>query len=95
MTKQSVARASHTHTHVIDVRLRVAFAFYDAMLMQWVVFLCGLILGLSFSKANQTWIPFKKGWPRVLIVVGHFLDSFLLEVNFICWKLDSIATFLD
>ena len=36
-----------------------------------------------------------KGFPRVLIAVGHFLDSYLLELNFICWKLDSMAPFLD
>ena len=33
-------------------------------------------------------------FPGVLIVVGHFLDSFLLEVNFICWNLDSMVSFL-
>ena len=33
-------------------------------------------------------------FPGVLIVVGHFLDSFLLEVNFIWWKLESMAPWL-
>ena len=36
-----------------------------------------------------------QGFPGVLKAVGHIIDSFLLEVNFICWKLDSMATFLD
>ena len=35
-----------------------------------------------------------QGFPGILIVVGHFLDSFLLEVNFILWELDSTAPFL-
>ena len=29
------------------------------------------------------------GFQRVLIVVEHFLDSFVLEVKFISWNLDS------
>ena len=29
-----------------------------------------------------------QGFPGVLIAVGHIIDSFLLEVNLICWKLD-------
>ena len=36
-----------------------------------------------------------QGFPGVLILVGHFLDAFLLEVNFISWKLNSMAPLLD
>ena len=36
-----------------------------------------------------------QGFPGVLIVVGHFLDSFWWEVNFILWELDSMASYLD
>ena len=35
------------------------------------------------------WFETIQGFPGVLIVVGHLLDTFLLEVNFISWKLDS------
>ena len=34
-------------------------------------------------------------FPGILIALGIFLDSFLLEMNFICWKLDSMAPVLD
>ena len=36
-----------------------------------------------------------QGFPGVHIVVGHFLDSFLWEVNIIWWKLDSMVPLLD
>ena len=36
-----------------------------------------------------------QGFPGVLIVVVYFSESFLLEVNFICRKFDSMAPFLD
>ena len=36
-----------------------------------------------------------QGFTGVFMLVGYFLDSFLLEVNCICWKLDSMVRFLD
>ena len=39
-------------------------------------------------------LMFLQGFPGVLLVVEHFLDSFLLEVNFIGWKLVSMARFM-
>ena len=38
-------------------------------------------------------IFYLQGFPGDLIAVGHFLDSFLWDVSFICWKLDSMASF--
>ena len=43
-------------------------------------------MGENPCKTNNV-----QGFPGVLIAVGHLLDSFPLEVNFIRWKLNSMV----
>ena len=61
-----------------DVKLFLPFKTQDA---------CYLLQ--QFIDSFLILCAWMQDFPVVLIVVGHFLDSFLCEVNFIWWKLDS------
>ena len=52
---------------------------------------CGLCIYLTTDTKRKEAL---QGFPGVLIVVGHFLDSFLWELNFLRWQLDSMSSYL-
>ena len=41
---------------------------------------------------SETGFTVLQAFPGVLIAVGHFIDSFIREMNFMYWEFESIHT---